>query len=256
MFLPAPRTEERLDELLSYIAGNHDSIAAVICEPVVGVGGAIALGDSTLNRLLAECERRDIITIFDEVATGFYRTGERFCLTRLNRSPDIVILSKAINNGVLPFGAVLIHERIGCKLLYKHIDHFSTQNGNLLAVHSAYETLRYYIEFEEKIKSGVGQIEQVIERTFVQYGLPYNGIGAMYGIRIDDNIMTSRIVEELKEYGILVYYYHDYANDELTSSGVIVFPPLLVDPERLEKALHIISRKVVQNVRFGRMVHS
>lgn len=256
VFFPAPRTEEQLAELMSYMAENHSSIGAVICEPVVGVGGAIALGESTLNRLLEDCERWDIITVFDEVATGFYRTGERFCLSRLNVSPDILILSKSINNGLLPFGTVLLHERINRKLLFKHIDHFSTQNGNLLAVYSAYETLRFYNEFEEEIRSRAAQIEQTIERIFRQYEIPFDGRGAMYAIQINDNIKTFRIMDELKEYGILVYYYHDYANDEMTNSGVIVFPPLFVNLERLEKALHIISRKVVQCVRFGRMVHS
>ena len=83
------------------------------------------------------------------MATGFYRTGNHFFFKELGVTPDILILSKSINNGILPFGAVVISKEIEDALKGKHIEHFSTQNGNLLGVLSAKITFRIHFRMRQ-----------------------------------------------------------------------------------------------------------
>ncbi|MCE5170618.1 aminotransferase class III-fold pyridoxal phosphate-dependent enzyme [Paenibacillus profundus] len=243
VFFPAPRNQSMLDELLAFIDRNKETIAAFIFEPVIGSSGTIAVNDTYLNILMKHCDMNDILKIFDEVATGFFRTGARFYYHKLASPPDILILSKSINNGILPFGAVLIGEKVSGLLLNKHIDHFSTQNGNLLSIHAANETLNYMIEKEAEIKRNVAEMENCIKRVFDHYSMRYSGAGAMFSITINDVNITNRIVNELKEFGILVYYYYDYSNEGV-NSGITLFPPLFLDANKLEAALHIICKKI------------
>ncbi|MCM3339242.1 aminotransferase class III-fold pyridoxal phosphate-dependent enzyme [Paenibacillus sp. MER TA 81-3] len=243
IFFPAPRNQSMLDELLAFIDQNKDTIAAFIFEPVIGSSGTIAVHDTYLNILMENCEVNHILKIFDEVATGFFRTGDRFYYHKLSSPPDILILSKSINNGILPFGAVLIGEKVCDLLLNKHIDHFSTQNGNLLSIHTANETLNYMRETEVELKRNVAEIEKCMQRVCDHYSIRYSGAGAMFSISINDVNLTNRIVNELKEFGILVYYYYDYS-DNTVNSGITLFPPLFLAANKLEAALHIICKKI------------
>ncbi|MGR5981943.1 aminotransferase class III-fold pyridoxal phosphate-dependent enzyme [Bacillus cereus] len=111
------------------------------------------------------------------MATGFYRTGNRFFFKELGVTPDILILSKSINNGILPFGAVVISKEIEDALKGKHIEHFSTQNGNLLGVLSAKITLEYILENETSIISNVREIENIVTNTFKMKNIAYTGVG-------------------------------------------------------------------------------
>ncbi|CJH42725.1 aminotransferase [Streptococcus pneumoniae] len=175
------------------------------------------------------------------MATGFYRTGNRFFFKELGVTPDILILSKSINNGILPFGAVVISKEIEDALKGKHIEHFSTQNGNLLGVLSAKITLEYILENETSIISNVREIENIVTNTLKMKNIGYTGIGGMYSIPVNDPIKTMEIVNGLKELGILVYHYMD--NDE--GNGITLFPTLLIDTKAFSKAMKIIAKRVL-----------
>jgi len=99
---------ERADDLLELIA-LHDAsnIAAVIVEPFAGSAGVIPPPQGYLQRLRAICDQHDILLIFDEVITGFGRTGELFGSDAFGVVPDIMNLAKQLTNGTLPMGAVV-----------------------------------------------------------------------------------------------------------------------------------------------------
>lgn len=83
----------------------NGSIAAFIFEPLVqGAAGMVMYEPGILDELLMECAKNDIITIADEVMTGFYRTGRMFACDYLSVSPDIFCLSKALTGGFMPLG--------------------------------------------------------------------------------------------------------------------------------------------------------
>jgi len=104
---------ELADELLRLIA-LHDAsnIAAVIVEPFAGSAGVIIPPVGYLQRLREICTAHDILLIFDEVITGFGRTGAFTGAAAFGVTPDIMNLAKQITNGVQPLGAVVAKKDI------------------------------------------------------------------------------------------------------------------------------------------------
>lgn len=94
-----------LDELKEQINTNKDQIAAFIVEPLVlGAGGMLMYDADTLDQMIYTCKQNGIITIADEVMTGFGRTGKLFACDYIESKPDIICLSKAITGGTMPLG--------------------------------------------------------------------------------------------------------------------------------------------------------
>jgi len=100
---------EELADYLEQLVMLHDAsnIAAVIVEPVAGSAGVIVPPSAYLQRLRALCDKHEILLIFDEVITGFARTGEAFGAETFGVTPDLMNLAKALTNGAVPMGAVL-----------------------------------------------------------------------------------------------------------------------------------------------------
>ncbi|MCC6296866.1 MAG: aminotransferase class III-fold pyridoxal phosphate-dependent enzyme [Pseudomonadales bacterium] len=89
-----------------------ENICAVIVEPIVGAGGMVPPPVGYLERLRELCTQHDILLIFDEVVTGFGRTGAAFAATRLGVTPDLMTTAKAINGGAVPMGGVFVRRDI------------------------------------------------------------------------------------------------------------------------------------------------
>lgn len=100
------REEESWEEFERAIATGE--IAAFIFEPLIqGAGGMVPHSGKWLSRMVERCETEGIITIADEVMTGFGRTGPLFASNNLEACPDLICLSKGITGGFLPMGATL-----------------------------------------------------------------------------------------------------------------------------------------------------
>ena len=89
-----------------------ENLCAVIVEPIVGAGGMVPPPAGYLARLRELCTRHDILLIFDEVVTGFGRTGAAFAATRFDVTPDLMTTAKAINGGAVPMGGVFVRRDI------------------------------------------------------------------------------------------------------------------------------------------------
>jgi adenosylmethionine-8-amino-7-oxononanoate aminotransferase len=102
--------EAALDGLL---ARRGEEIAAILVEPLVqGAGGMIFHDAQVLRRLRAVADRHEVLLIFDEIFTGFGRTGTMFAMQTAGIEPDIVTLSKALTGGTLPLSAAVASKRV------------------------------------------------------------------------------------------------------------------------------------------------
>src|ERR1700691_3504123 len=99
---------------LERLVALHDAstIAAVIVEPIGGSAGVILPPVGYLKRLREICDKHDILLIFDEVITGFGRTGKPFAALTFEVTPDIMTTAKGLTNGAIPMGAVFSQRKI------------------------------------------------------------------------------------------------------------------------------------------------
>lgn len=89
-----------------------DTIAACIVEPIAGSTGILVPPKGYLKRLREICTKHGILLIFDEVITGFGRTGEAFASKTFDVTPDIITMAKALTNGSIPMAAVAVKDEI------------------------------------------------------------------------------------------------------------------------------------------------
>jgi len=101
------------DDLLRFVnLYGAENIAACIVEPIAGSTGCLVPPKGYLARLRQLCDQHGILLVFDEVITGFGRTGEAFAAQSFGVTPDMMTMAKALTNGAQPMGAVAISTRI------------------------------------------------------------------------------------------------------------------------------------------------
>ncbi|WP_245227326.1 aminotransferase class III-fold pyridoxal phosphate-dependent enzyme, partial [Parasedimentitalea maritima] len=159
-FAPAPTapytaTPEQvaadLDALRAVLEAHHHEIAALLMEPLLQAAGGLNMtSPDYLKGARALCDEFDVLLVFDEVATGFGRTGRMFAADHAGVSPDIMVLSKGLTGGYLGHAATLANDRvhdtfIGDSELHAFM-HGPTFMGNPLACRVALESLRVFEE--------------------------------------------------------------------------------------------------------------
>jgi len=110
-------TDFLINELEETIARiGADKIAAMVGEPIMGVGGMLVPPDDYWPRVQEVLRKHGILLIFDEVVTAYGRVGEWFAAQHFNVQPDIIITAKGITSGYIPLGAVLTTDAVAAEL--------------------------------------------------------------------------------------------------------------------------------------------
>lgn len=155
------KEQQALSEIDCYLEKNHDNVCAFILEPLVqGASGMRFCRPEFLNQLVALLKRYNILTIFDEIMTGFGRTGSYFAYQQLNDyTPDFLCLSKGLTGGFLPLSLTVTKEKIYEAFLdidkSKAFLHGHSYTANPLACAAAIASLKILqqTETQEKLRS-------------------------------------------------------------------------------------------------------
>ncbi|HEY6236428.1 MAG TPA: aminotransferase class III-fold pyridoxal phosphate-dependent enzyme, partial [Candidatus Elarobacter sp.] len=141
----AEETRRALAHVAETIAAeNAEQVAAILIEPVIGSNGVIVFPPGYLASLRALCDAHGIVLIFDEVMTGFGRTGAAFAGERFGVVPDMITFAKGVTSGYVPLGGVLLRERYANAFDQKPLPAGHTYSGHPLAMATGIATLQAY----------------------------------------------------------------------------------------------------------------
>ena len=144
--LDLPRDDERTAALNAFLDTHADELAAIVVEPLIqGAGGMLFHDVEVLRRLRAAADRHGLLLIFDEIFTGFGRTGSMFAFEQAGVRPDIITLGKGLTGGTLPLAATVASAEVAAAFWSddpaKALMHGPTYMANPLACAAANASL-------------------------------------------------------------------------------------------------------------------
>ncbi|WP_275540982.1 aspartate aminotransferase family protein [Aliidiomarina sedimenti] len=240
-FGPKPGAVEHVEynDLASLEAIMSDKTCAVMMEPMQGEGGVIPGDESFLKGVRELCTKHNALLIFDEVQTGFGRTGSLYAYEQCGVTPDILTSAKALGGG-FPIGAMLTTAEIAAHL--KPGTHGSTYGGNPLAC-AVSEAVMDVVNTPE-VLDGVKRREQMFREAVQAINEKYDvftevrGQGLLLGAALNDKFKgkAREFLLAAAEHGLMVL---------IAGADVVRFTPSLVIPEtdiaegmqRFEKAV-------------------
>jgi adenosylmethionine---8-amino-7-oxononanoate aminotransferase len=184
-----------IQQLKEQLTNKKNNIAAFIFEPLVlGAGGMLMYSARVLDELLKICSENNILTIADEVMTGFGRTGKYFACGHINSQPDIICLSKGITGGTMPLGVTACTENIFAAFLSddrsKTFFHGHSYTANPVACSASLASL------ELLLKDECWQSVQMISEHHQAFAEKNKDSSFIKNIRVTGTIMAMDIVNK------------------------------------------------------------
>jgi taurine--2-oxoglutarate transaminase len=252
---PAEETRRALEHVTQTVeAENADSIAAILIEPVVGSNGVIVYPEGYLAGLREICDRYGIVLIFDEVMTGFGRTGAAFGGERFGVVPDMITFAKAVTGAYVPLGGVMMRERFAKTFDERPLPAGHTYSGNPLAMATGIAALQAYrdgdlyaraAQIEKRLGGGLAKLRdkyEIVGET--------RGVGAFFAIEFvsDRKARTPLVAWQGKSLGVMPTLFGALRKRGAYAFGrynvLHVAPPLIITDEQIDEAVATIDAAV------------
>jgi acetylornithine/succinyldiaminopimelate/putrescine aminotransferase len=206
-----------------------DRTACVVIEPVQAEAGVIYPAPGYLEEIRQRCSKYDALLVFDEVQTGFGRTGKMFAIERFGVVPDILVLAKALGGG-MPLGAFISSKEIMSSLVSNPpLGHITTFGGHPVCCAAGLASLGVIID--EKLVSGC-ESKSVIFRKELIHPLitEIRGEGLLLAVQLRTPEVVNYMISHAPEHGLVLDYFLFCPN------AVRIAPPLIISTDEITDA--------------------
>lgn len=226
---------EEVDRTIEEV--GPERVAAMVAEPVIGVGGMIPPPDGYWPRVQEVLRKHGVLLILDEVVTAYGRTGHWFAAERYGLDPDVIVTAKALTSGYFPMGAVLIGRRPMEMLDGAPFRHGFTYNGHPVGAAVALANLDI-IEGESLLERAVQTGEYLLDRLRpleqLEHVAEVRGVGLMLGIELSHGDAAT-VQAGCRESGVIV---------RATGQKIVLSPPLVIEREQCDRISDALEREL------------
>ncbi len=231
-FAPMPEGFRHVvfNDIASLESALDETVAAVLLETIQGEGGVVPASVEYLQAARKMCTDRGILLMIDEVQTGFARTGKWFGFEHAKIKPDVVMLAKAMGNG-MPIGALWASQQVAS--VFKPGDHGSTYSGTALATAAARATMQLMIDMnapEVVMQKGA---ELTAKLQTIGSVVNVRGRGLLLAAELSPELDAKKVASQLLDRGLVV--------NGVTSHALRLAPPFTVSSEEIDEAIAIMK---------------
>lgn len=228
-------------EAMARVFDEHGGrIAAVLTEPVQGAGGVFPPAAGYLEGLRQICDAHGALLVFDEVITGFGRTGNWFAASHYGVHPDLITFAKAVTSGYVPLSGVVVGPRVWEALEADGgvLRHGYTYSGHPLATRAGLEALS--ITEDEGLLDRVPALESAFREglgALAADGLvaDVRGVGAVWAVTVNDGVDAAAVRDRLLDRGVIV---------RPIGSHLAVCPPLVITHAQVDRMLDALATEL------------
>jgi acetylornithine/N-succinyldiaminopimelate aminotransferase len=205
--------------------------ACVIIEPVQGEAGIILPENGFLEKVRTKCDSTGSLLIFDEIQTGFGRTGFMFAIDRYEVVPDILVLAKALGGG-MPLGAFISSkENMSALVSNPSLGHITTFGGHPVCCAAGLASLNVLIE--ENLSETSNAKSALFRRELIHPLISeVRGEGLLLAIQLTDPEYVNFAITHAPVYGLILDYFL-FCNNALR-----IAPPLTISSDEIALACH------------------
>ena len=209
-----------------------EKTAAILVEPIRGEGGIRVTPDGYLKGLRELCDEKKLLLMFDEVQSGFGRTGKLFACQHWNVIPDVMCLAKPLAGG-LPLGATVAREEVMAS--FKVGDHSTTYSGNPLVCAAGCAAIDVLVN--EKLADNAFLLGLYFKSNLLELQAKHKsikevrGLGLMLGMELKFDVLN--VLLKAMEKGVLVL--------DAGRNVVRFLPPLVISKEQIDKAIGVLD---------------